>query len=142
MRSMVRIPRPGRRARIARGDVAAVGLPDELRAAELVVVVHLHDAVTAALQPFQGSWRKAALLDAHVHALHEAKARTVARGLRVLAVVGDTDHDLRVALRLHGAAHDAEAHHGLAVLGDEARDDRLVGALAGPDLVGMAGRER
>jgi hypothetical protein len=36
-------------ARIAGGEVAAVELPDHLTAAELVVVVHRHDAVPAAL---------------------------------------------------------------------------------------------
>ena len=35
---------------IAGGEVAAVELPDHLAAAELVVVVHRHDAVAAALQ--------------------------------------------------------------------------------------------
>src|SRR5258705_13395274 len=37
-------------ARIAGREVAAVELPDELRGAELVVVVHGHDPVPAALQ--------------------------------------------------------------------------------------------
>ena len=45
-----------------------------------------------------------------------AEARAVAGRLRALAVVGDAHHHLRVALRLHGAAHHAEAHHRLAAL--------------------------
>src|SRR6266480_127870 len=74
---------------------------------------------------------------------HRAPKRSggrVARRLRILAVVGDAHHHLGVALRLHGAAHDAEAHHRLAVFRDEAGDDRLVRALARADAVGMAAR--
>src|SRR5512146_62654 len=124
-------------ARIARREVAAVELPDHLRAAELVVVVDRDDAVAALLEALQGRRRKAAF-DAHVEALHPAKARPVARGLRVLAVIGDAHHDLRVALGLHRPTHDAEAHDRPAALGDESRDDRLVGALARGHAVGMA----
>ena len=79
-----------------------------------------------------------AALDVDFHALHDAKARAIGGGLRILVVVGDAHHHLHVALRLHGAAHHAEAHDGLAVLGDEARDDGLVGALLRRDLVGVA----
>ncbi len=42
-----------------------------------------------------------------------------------------------MSLRLHRAAHHAEAHHRLAAARDEARNDRLVGALRGPDAVRM-----
>ena len=86
----------------------------------------------------RASRAREAVLDAHVHALHTAEARAVAGRLRVLAVVGDAHHHLRVALRLHGAAHHAEAHHRLAVFRDEARDDGLVGRLLGPDAVRVA----
>src|SRR6185503_16255075 len=125
-------------ARIARGEVAPVELPDELRAAELVVVVDGDDAVAAALQLLERRRGEASFLDAHVHALHEAEARTVARRLRALTVVGDAHHHLRVPLRLHGAAHHAEAHHRLTVARDEAGDDGLVRTLAGTHLIRMA----
>src|SRR5512135_3645020 len=121
-------------SRVARGQIATVQLPDHLRAAELVVVVDRDDAVAAALQLLERRRRKAAL-DAHVQALHPAKARAVARSLRILPVVGDAHHHLRVALRLHRAAHHAEAHHRLAVAGDESRDDGLVRALPRSDAV-------
>ena len=65
-------------------------------------------------------------------------ARAVAGGLDVEAVVDAVDDDLRLALRLHVAAHDAEGHPGLAVLGGEAGNDGLEGALAGLVDVGMA----
>src|SRR5262249_59219578 len=110
--------------------------PDRLAAAELVVVVDGDDAVPELSQAID-DLRRHDVLDADVEPLHPAEARAVARRLRVLAVVGDAHHHLRVALRLHRAAHHAEAHHGLAVPGDEARDDRLVGALLRPDLVRM-----
>src|SRR6185503_1922920 len=125
-------------ARIARGEVAPVELPDELRAAELVVVVDGDDAVAAALQLLERRRGEASFLDAHVHALHEAEARTVARRLRALTVVGDAHHHLRVPLRLHRAAHDPEAHHRLSLARDEARNDRLVGTLARSDAVRVA----
>src|SRR4029077_10565637 len=99
--------------------------PDELRAAELVVVVDVDDAVAAALQLLQRGRGEAPFLDADVHVLHEAETRAVARRLRALAVVGDAHHHLRVALRLHGAAHHPEAH------------DRLAAARGGPRPRGL-----
>src|SRR5688572_23846350 len=125
-------------ARIARREIAAVELPDELRGSELVVVVDRDDAMAAALQLFQRRGREARFLDADVHALHEAKARAVAGRLRALAIVGDAHHHLGVALRLHGAAHETEAHHRASVAGDEAGDDGLVRPLARRDAVRMS----
>src|SRR5256712_5916359 len=114
-------------ARIARGQITAIELPDQLRAAELVVVIgHRNDLVAAAREVFQRR-RRETRFDADFQALHDAVARPVARRLRILAVVGDAHHHLGVALRLHGAPHDSEAHHRLAVFPDEAGDDRLVG---------------
>src|SRR6266513_1214446 len=124
-------------ARIAGGKVAAVELPDHLAAAELVVVVHGDDAMPAALQLLERSSGEA-VLDAHLHALHDTEARAVAGRLRALLVVSDAYHHLCVALRLHGAAHHAEAHHRPAVFRDKARNDGLVRALAGSDAIGMA----
>src|SRR5581483_5451306 len=126
---------------VARDEVAAVELPDELRAAELVVVVDGDDAVAAALQLLERRRRKAVLLDAHIQALHEAKARAVAGGLRALAIVGDAHHHLRVALRLHGAAHHAEAHHRPALARDEAGNDGFIRPLARRHVVRVAGLE-
>src|SRR5882724_7042451 len=123
-------------AGIAGGEVAGVELPDHLAAAELGVVVHRHDAVPAALQLLERGCGEA-VLDAHVPTLHDAEARTVAGRLRALVVVGDAHHHLRVALRLHGAAHHAEAHHRPTALRDKAGNDGLVRALAGPDAVGV-----
>src|SRR5687768_12411755 len=57
-------------ARIARRQIAAVELPDELRRAELVVVVDVHDAMAAALELLQGLRGEASFLDAHIAALH------------------------------------------------------------------------
>src|SRR2546422_9060268 len=127
-------------AGIARGKITAVELPDQLRAAELVVVIgHRNDFVAAAREVFQDR-RRETRFDADFQALHDAVARPVARRLRILAVVGDAHHHLGVALRLHGAPHDAEAHHRLAVFRDEAGDDRLVRAFARADAIGMAAR--
>src|SRR5260221_6272092 len=125
--------------RIACSQVAAVQLPDQLPAAELVVVVHGDDPVPAALQLTEYRRGELAFFDAHVQALDDAEARAVARRLRILAVVCDAHQHLGMALRLHGAAHDAEAHHRLAVAGEEAGDDRLVRTLGRPDAVRMAG---
>src|SRR4030095_3593781 len=121
-------------AGIARGEVASVELPDHLATAELVVVVHCHDAVPAALQLLERSSGEA-VLDAHVPALHDTEARAVAGRLRALLVVRDAYHHLCVALWLHGAAHHAEAHHRPSVFRDKARNDGLVRALAGPNAV-------
>src|SRR5262249_44454910 len=82
-------------ARITCRVVAAIEPPDELSAAELVVVVDVDDLVAAVLEAGGDLGREAAFLDAHVHALHKAEARAVAGRLRALAVVGDAHHDLR-----------------------------------------------
>src|SRR5262245_21216747 len=119
------------------GEVAAVELPDHLAAAELVVVVHRHDVVPAALQLIKRGGREA-VFNAHVHPLHDAEARTVTCSLGALIVVGDPHHHLHVALGLHGAAHHAEAHHRPAAFRNKAGNDGLVRALAGPYAVGVA----
>src|SRR5262245_65978391 len=80
-------------------------------------------------------------LETHPEPGLDAPARRVGGGLRILPVVGEADHDLRMALRLHRAAHDAEAHDRPPVLADEARDDGVEGALARADLVVVARRE-
>jgi hypothetical protein len=54
-----------------------------------------------------------------------------------LLVVVEHAHDgLQMTLRLHIAAHHAEAHHRLALLGQEGRDDRVERALAAFHHVG------
>src|SRR5215475_2762005 len=72
-------------ARVAGGEVAVVELPDHLAAAELVVVVHRHDAVPSALQLLERVCGHAVLY-AHLHALHDAETRAVTSRLRALAV--------------------------------------------------------
>src|SRR3954469_21783942 len=74
---------------IAGREVAVIEAPDRLAAAELVVVIDGDYLVTPTAQLLQRRLREA-LLDAHLHVLHPAKARAVTRGLRVLAVVGDS----------------------------------------------------
>src|SRR4051812_44579700 len=125
--------------RVAGDEIAAFQLPDGLAAAELVVVVDRDDAVAAALQLLEHRRLETVVLDAYIQPLHHPEARAVARGLRALPVVRNADQHLRVALRLHGSSHDAEAHDRLAVLGDEAWNDGLVRTLARTDLVRMAG---
>src|SRR5262249_29827038 len=119
---------------VAGGEVACVEFPDHLAAAELVV--HRHDAVAATFQIIEGCAGKT-VFDAHFHALHDAEARSVTRRLRVLFVVCNTPHHLRVALRLHGASHHSETHYRLAVLRDKPGNDRLVGTFAWPHAVRM-----
>jgi hypothetical protein len=57
-------------------------------------------------------------------------ARRVAGFLQVHAEVDQVDHDLHVALRLHRAAHHAEAEPRLAVFRHEGGNDRVERALA------------
>ncbi len=56
--------------------------------------------------------------------------RRVARFLQVHVEVDEVHDDLRMRLRLHRAAHHAEAEPRLAVLRDEGRDDGVEGPLA------------
>src|SRR5262249_38375373 len=124
-------------SRIAGGEVAAVEFPNHLAAAELVVVVHRHDVVSASLQLIKRGGREA-VLNAHVQALHDAETRAVAGRLWALVVISDANHHLRVPLWLHGTAHHAETHHRPAAFRNKAGNDGLVRALAGPYAVGVA----
>src|ERR1700677_1909380 len=84
-------------------------------------------------------WAEAGCVFTHgLRAAFVVPARAVASGLDVEAVVDAVDDDLCLALRLHVAAHDPEGHPGLAILGSEAGDDGLEGALAGGVDVGMS----
>src|SRR5205814_7575182 len=67
------------------------------------------------------------VLEGDFHTVHDTKARPVDRALRSLAVVGHAHQHLRVPLRLHAAAHQAEAHDGRAVSRDESGDDGVEG---------------
>jgi hypothetical protein len=64
-------------------------------------------------------------------------ARGVAGFLHAETEVHEVHYDLHVALRLHRATHDTEAHERLAVLHDERRDDRVERTFAGRVDVGV-----
>ena len=68
-------------------------------------------------------------------------ARRFARFLDVHPEIDEIHHDLRVALRLVVAAHDAERHPGPPVFHDERGDQRVQRALVRCDLIRMARRE-
>ena len=78
----------------------------------LVAVGKGLDAVSELAQALHGG-RVEAVLGVH-EARVPAPARRVAGGLRLLAVVEHAHQRLHVPLRLHVAAHHAEAHHRLA----------------------------
>ncbi len=65
-------------------------------------------------------------------------ARGVAGFLQVHAEVDEVHQNLHVPLRLHVAAHHAEAQPRLAVFRHEGRDDGVEGALAGLVDIKMA----
>ena len=126
---------------VGRGAVAVLEAVDELRAPEAEHRdLGAHDAVPAPRELFfhRGGDR---VLEAHRVILVHDPARRVAAGLRILVVVDQAHHHLHVPLRLHVAAHDAEAHHGLAVAREEAGNDGVERALARPDLVRVARRQ-
>ena len=101
--------------RVACCEIPVRQPPDRLAAAELVVVVD-HDEIVAAAAQLVDRCRREAVFKTHLHAVQPTEPRSVARRLRVLAIVGDPHHQLQMPLRLHGAAHHAEAHHRCAVL--------------------------
>ena len=72
----------------------------------------------------------------------EPPARRVERRLRVEPAVDHVRHDLQMALRLHVPAHHAERAEQRAVAQQQARDDRVVRALAGREPVRVARLER
>ena len=51
--------------------------------------------------------------------------------LQIHAEVDQVDHDLDMALGLHGATHHTETDPGFAVFGDESRDDGMERPLTG-----------
>ncbi len=117
------------------GAVAVVEAMDQLRAAEAEHRdFRAHDAMAA---PRELVAHRAAdpFLDADAEVLVHDPARRVAACLRILVVVGEPRDHLHVALRLHVAAHHAEAHHRLGVAREESRDDGVERALARADLV-------
>src|SRR4051794_10935842 len=59
------------------------------------------------------------------------ETRGVAGFLQSHAEVEEVHKNLDMALRLHIAAHHAEAHHGLTVFGNKCGNDRVERALAG-----------
>ncbi len=62
-----------------------------------------------------------------VRVLVVREARGVGGHLNVHAEIDHVDHVLHVRLRLHAPAHVSEGHERIAVLHDEARDDRVEG---------------
>ena len=77
-------------------------------------------------------------LERYLAAAEHLEARCVGRRLRILAVVGQPHHHLRMPLRLHRTAHQAEAHNRRAVPHQETGDNRLERALARADAIGMS----
>src|SRR5216683_7425349 len=98
---------------------AAVGIaPDDLAGAEIEArPFRARELVAARLEAFERRRRHMLLGPHRLVRLVHPPARAVDGGLRVLAVVDDAREDLHVALRLHGAAHQAEGRHRPAVLG-------------------------
>src|SRR6185369_7807864 len=116
-------------ARIARCDVALDGrvaeAPDELAGAEVLVAVLDHRDLVAALDQTGDRRLAHRRLDVDQLAGVDSPARRIARRLGLLAVREHANDRLKVGLRLHVAAHDAEAHLRPPVLGEERRDDRV-----------------
>src|SRR5690242_1135968 len=113
-------------------------LPDDLAGAEGAVRPRLTcELVAERFEASRGVGGHVAFRPDRAVVLVHAPTRRVDGGLRVLPVVDDARKDLHVTLRLHGAAHQAEGRDRLTVLGDEGRDDGVVGPLVGADLVGV-----
>ena len=67
----------------------------------------------------------------------EEHARGIERSLRVHTIIEHVAHDVDVAHGLEVGAHDAEGHVGLAFLQHHGRHQRVQGAFAWRDAVGM-----
>ena len=67
------------------------------------------------------------------------EARGVSRGLHGHSEIDHVDHDLRMALWLHPAAHHTKAEQWLSILGHEGGDDGVEGAFPGLPAIGMFG---
>ena len=126
-------------------------VPDGLVAAEFGDR-RRHDLV-AAVDQLTDSFRREAGFELHIAAVgfrrlaggfgrtDVVNPRCVARLLQAHVEVEQVHENLHVALRLHVAAHDAEAHHRAAVLGDQRGNDRVERPLPGGVGVRTAGRE-
>ena len=78
------------------------------------------------------------LLAGGLAAAFVAQARRIARLLEVHAEIDQVDQDLHMRLWLHRPTHNAETQPGLAVFGNECRDDGVERAFARLEAVGMA----
>src|SRR5688572_27773185 len=83
-----------------------------------------------------------ARFNAHNSPAIDAPSWRIAGRLRILTIIEDPRHHLHVALWLHMAAHHADAQERLtALVGHEARNDRVKGPLALAQLVRMPALE-
>ena len=120
---------------LRRPEIAGFHLVDQLCAAEVGAQAIGHHDVVAATFQLVVDFGPEAGFEVDRQSRRDAPARCVGGRLRILLVVGETDHHLHVPLRLHRAAHHAEAHGRQPVLRDEAGNDGVERALARPDLV-------
>src|SRR5690606_5634626 len=111
---------------VAAADIAALDASDDLRAAEVVIGRRQFRRLMSAARQFGDGFRRERF-EVHLQSLLDAETRRIDRALRRLVVVGHAHHQLHMTLRLHGAAHQAEAHQRFAILRDEARNDGLEG---------------
>ncbi len=110
LRRQVRTPMPARPGGGRCGDIAVLALPDELARAEIHIgIVERRDPVAERFQPVGDLGRDAGFeIDREVAI--DLPARRVAGGLGLLPVIQHADQSLEMPLRLHVAAHHAEAH--------------------------------
>jgi len=115
--------------------------PDELAASEVHVAVgfvnDLMSEIGKSLSDGHGDGRFEADLKAALH----LPSWCIASGLRILMMVDHAKQGLHMTLRLHIAAHDAEAHLRRAVSGEKCGDDGVEGAFARGHHIGVIGFE-
>jgi hypothetical protein len=132
------------RAVLRSREISVVEPEDELGATEVGAQALGLRHVVPALAEFVEHVGGNPVLDVDSAPSVYAPARRIRRRLGVLPVVREAYHHLGVALRLHRAAHHAEAHHGAAVPGHERGDDGVERPLArgGGNVGGGAQRKR
>ena len=119
------------------GAVSVFQTVNQLGAAEQMGWRIFDHGMTAAFELVFDMGRKARLQgDAKI--LIDVPARRIARRLRILDVVENSDHHLDMTLGLHVSAHNPEAHQRLVIPGHEARNDGVKRAFAAGDTIWVA----
>ena len=126
---------------VGAGHVAVLGIQDQLRATEDVLLLHVAHLVASLRQTSGDRFRKT-WLQANREVREDVPAWRVTRRLGILSVIEDPLHHLEMTLVLHVPTHHPEGQARRTRFGDEAGNDGVERAFSSAELVRMTFFER